>query len=299
MSGVPFTQIIGFIFLFAYLIGVYEANAIHRATLRQKEQPWLPFAVKAQRIPETVRYRLAMTIEVLRFFAYGVHLGLWLSVAHMMVYTSKDAEKSNLERFLVSAVMLYYQYPILLVALPAGLYAKRYLGNWLHERFSGSVGTHRMRPVLHAGLLYGPSVLCSFSAFALVIFLFQLLKNHFSYKQERRLGWKAYTDTKESFVKLSGFLLMAFVLLICIPLLTIMIFMANAVFERVIESEPEVNKPELEKEAKGDDDDDYDTARSMAALGFGLSNLFFGVLFYANVYDAEGTSKPGWSEMLG
>lgn len=59
----------------------------------------------------------------------------------------------------------------------------------------------------------------------------------------------------------------------------------------------EINKPTQEKEAKAEDE--YPTARRVTELGFGLFNLFFVILFYANVYDAEGTSRPGWSEMLG
>lgn len=59
MSNVSLTQSIGLIFLVAYLLGVYEVDAAHRASRRHKAKPSLSFAVKAQRIPETVRTRLA------------------------------------------------------------------------------------------------------------------------------------------------------------------------------------------------------------------------------------------------
>ncbi|KFY77603.1 hypothetical protein V499_03048 [Pseudogymnoascus sp. VKM F-103] len=298
MSGVSFTKFIGFIFLVAYLLGVYEADAAHRASRRHTEKPWLSFAVKAQRIPETVRIRLACLDEVLRYYIFFVHFSLWVVVAHMVVYPSTNAGKVAADRLEESVILLTYQLPIVFIAVPAGLWGKRHLGKWLHERFSGSVGPQRMRKVVHAGLLYGPAVLSGFSAFALSIFLFQLLKNYARSKQEVRLGWKAYADTKDSFVKLSGFILVLFVLAVCIPLLSFGLYFAKMFLDLLMEPEPEINKPKLEKEAD-DEEDAVTTVYNIAVLGFALSNLFFAILFYAHGYVAEGTSKPGWSEMLG
>lgn len=298
MSGVPLTKFVGLVFLVAYILGVYEADAAHRASRRHTKKPWLSFAVKAQRIPETVRIRLAWLDEMLRYYIFCVHFSFWLAVAHMVVYSSTGAGKVGLNKIEGSVFLLGYQIPIVLVGVPAGLYGKRHLGSWLHKRFSGRAGPQRTRPVVDAGLLYGPAVLSGFSAFALAIFLFQLLKNYFGSEQGVRLGWKAYADTKESFVKLSGFVLVLFVLAVCIPLLTIGLYIVKAVLELIMAPEPEINKPKQKKEAEDEEDPDT-TAYNMGVLGFALSNLFFAILFYAHAYVAEGTSKPGWSEMLG
>lgn len=211
----------------------------------------------------------------------------------MVVYTSRGTDKVGLDRFLGSTSLLYYQYPIIIVAFPVGLYAKYYLGDWLHERYSGNVGPHRMRPMINAGLLYGPAVLSSLLAFALVIFFFQLIKNSFHPEQDIRLGWKAYAETKHSFVDLLGFLLVILVLAICIPLITFGIFLAKTALELRMALEPEVM---MEVNNKDESDRWF---YNMIMQGFGLCNLLFAILFYAYVYIAEGTSKPGWSEMLG
>lgn len=216
----------------------------------------------------------------------------------MVVYPNTGADKVGLEKFLASLSLMYYLYTILFVALPAGVCGQRYFGDWLHERYSGSVGPRRMRQVAHACLLYGPAALSGFSAFTLAIFLFQLLMNYFRPEQEVHLGWKSYADTKESFVKFSGFLLVLFVLAICIPLLNSGLFIAIAVLERIMAPEPEINKSTPKKEAE-DDEFSETLFYNMAVLGFALSNLLFAILYYAHAYVAEGTSKPGWSEMLG
>ncbi|OBT83419.1 hypothetical protein VE02_07687 [Pseudogymnoascus sp. 03VT05] len=216
----------------------------------------------------------------------------------MVVYSSTGASKAGSNKLEGSVFLLVYQVPIVLVGVPAGLYGKRRLGSRLHKRFSGRAGPQRMRPVVDAGLLYGPAVLSGFSAFAQAIFLFQLLKNYFGPEQKVRLGWKAYADTKESFVKLSGFILVLFVLAICVPLITFGLYFIKTVLEVIMAPEPEINKPKLTK--KAEDEEDSDTmVYNMAVLGFALSNLLFAILFYAHAYVAEGTSKPGWSEMLG
>lgn len=60
----------------------------------------------------------------------------------------------------------------------------------------------------------------------------------------------------------------------------------------------EIKKTAQESEAEDVKESDVGFS-NMIGLGFLLSNLLFMVLFYAYVYDAEGTSKPGCSEMLG
>ncbi|KFZ15653.1 hypothetical protein V502_05486 [Pseudogymnoascus sp. VKM F-4520 (FW-2644)] len=289
MSNVYNTKIIGFIFLIAYLLGVYEADAVRRATRRHTDKSWLSLAVSAPRIPAHVRDRLAKLADSACTFIIVTSLVVWFVIARVVVCTSRDAGK-GMDRYMESIVLLcYYQYPIMFVAVPAGLCGKWYLGQWLLRRFSVDMQPQRMRPVLHASLLYGPAVLSSFSASALSIYLFHTLKNLSSSEQEVRLGWKAYTDTKASLFTLLTYLLVLFVLGIFIPLLTYGLFLGNVLLDAMIGFEAGLEKWNEMKAEK-------DTAKFLYRIvvpGFTAFNLAFTVLTYAYIYDAEGTSKPG------
>ncbi|KFY43345.1 hypothetical protein V495_04007 [Pseudogymnoascus sp. VKM F-4514 (FW-929)] len=287
MSNVYTTNLLGFIFFISYLIGVWESEAIRRATRHHAGQSWLSFAVRAPRIPVHVRDRLAWLSESVCSAMIVFNCGVWIGIAHAIVTTSKDPGKLSIMRIKQSAILLAcYEVAVMFIALPAGLLGKWYLGKWLQGRFSERVGPRRMRPALHAGLLYGPAAFSSFSALALMIFLIKLLQNSFSSEKEVHLGWKTYADTKESLVGLSWALLVLFVLAISVPLLTVGLFMANSVLEP--------RKPEELNE-----NNTYAFLYKVLLPGFAACNLIFMVLSYAYIYDDMWTSKPGWSEMLG
>jgi hypothetical protein len=143
-----------------------------------------------------------------------------------------------------------------------------------------------MRLALLAGLLFSPAVLSSFSALALVIFLFQLIRNSLSSEQEVRLGWKAYADTRELLVKLSGLWVVILVLALSILLLAVGLFMVGRVLEP-------------RKRHKIKEEEEFKFLYKEFMPGFAACNLIFTLLTYAYIYDETWTSKPAWGEMLG
>ncbi|KFX91521.1 hypothetical protein V490_05852 [Pseudogymnoascus sp. VKM F-3557] len=286
MSNVFFTNICGFTFFVSYLIGVWESEAVRRATRRHTGEPWLSLAAKAPRIPAHVRDRLAWHFESSCQFMIVYNCVFWVGIAHAIIFTTRDAGELSIRRVVASSKLMGLHSPLLFVALLGGLCGEIYLGKWLRQRFSESVGPQMMRPALLAGLLYGPAALSSFSSLALVIFLFQLLKNSLNSEQEVRLGWKAYADTKESLVVLSGLWGVLLVLTISISLLIVGLFMAGRVLEPRKRHKP--------KEVEG-----HKLLYKAFMPGFAACNLIFMVLSYAYIYDETWTSKPAWGEMLG
>lgn len=236
-----------------------------------------------------MRDRLARLADSACTVIIVTSLIVWVVIARVVVCTSRDAGK-GIDRYLESMVLLcHYQYPIMFVAVPAGLCGKWYLGQWLLRRFSVDMQPQRMRPALHAGLLYGPAVLSSFSASALSIYLFHALRNLSSSKKEVRLGWKAYADTKASLVSLSIFLLVLFVLGIFIPLLTHGLFLGNILLDAMMGLEEGLEKWNEMKAEK-------DTSKFLYRIvvpGFTAFNLVFTVLTYAYICDAEGRRSQG------
>ncbi|OBT69347.1 hypothetical protein VE03_01062 [Pseudogymnoascus sp. 23342-1-I1] len=297
MSGVPFTQAIGFIFLVSYLLGAYEDHAVGRARRRHTKNSTLPFAAKAQRIPETVRIRLAWLTGNSEFLFYYIHAYLWVAISYMVVGSGIRGEKKQMTIGETIGVMSY-QYSIIVVALPTAVYVKKNLGEWLSERFSRSVGPQRMRPVLRAGFLYVPAILCGFSAFGLSVYLIQLVWNSNDPEpgQEHRLGWRAYVNTKEALAKVSTLLLVVLIFIICAFLFLFVIAMVKSMVDNLMMPELEIKEAAQENETEDDKETEY---KITTKLWFSLTNLFFAVLYYAYVYDLKGTSKPGWSEMLG